>query len=75
MEESSDEQLQQVLMHIRLLLANVENFKYVIANAEYLDKEVITNALNHAVTNMEPTLQSAQMHIELELLLRNPNAG
>ena len=75
MEDSSQVELEQTLMNVRLLLANVENFKYVEANAPYLEKEDIINTLSLAIQTIEPTLKAAQMRLELELLLRDPNVN
>lgn len=68
MSDLKPEELRAMLRATMMLQANMENWKYVAANAEYLDKMLVADALGQILSTMSPLITAMQSHLEIEAL-------
>lgn len=66
--EKRKEELKAVMHMMRMISANIENWKYVSTNAEYLDKKIVAGALEQVLSITEPYMHSLQSDLEIEAL-------
>lgn len=69
-EDLSKDDLKDLMRAMQMASANVENWKYVLTNAEYLDKKVVTNALEQVLSVYGPIMQHTQVSIEIAALTK-----
>ena len=65
--DMSNDELKDIM---RMANANVENWKYVLTNAEYLDKKIVTDALEQVLSFHAPLMKAVQVHFEIEALTK-----
>jgi hypothetical protein len=74
MDDLTPEDLKDVLLLVRMISANMENWKYVKENAEYLDKKRVTEALGQMLDTFSLVVDGMQGFAEIEALTRlNPD--
>jgi hypothetical protein len=69
-EDMSKDELKAFMRGMQMMAANIENWKYVLTNAEYLDKKVVTDALEQVLSKLEPIVQHTQVAVEIEALTK-----
>lgn len=69
-EELDKEQIKLILRVLETQAANLENWSYVSANAEYLDKKRVADALDQMLTTFKPLIQTMQGMVEIEALTK-----
>lgn len=67
-ESLSKEELKDLLYALRMMNANMENWKYVSANAEYLDKKQVADSLSQVISQFDGFLPVLQSVFELQAL-------
>lgn len=68
--ELDNEQIKLVMRFVSIAKANMENWKYIEANAEYLDKKRVADALTQMISVFEPIVDEMQGQVEIEALTR-----
>ena len=68
--EISKEQLKDIMHVMGLMAANIENWKYVSVNAEYMDKKRVADALEQMLSMFSPMISAMQGAIEVEALTK-----
>ena len=68
--EISKEQLKDNMHVMGLMAANIENWKYVSVNAEYMDKKRVSDALEQMLSMFAPMISTMQGVIEIEALTK-----
>lgn len=60
--------LKAVLRILATMEANIENWKYVEVNADYLDKKRVSDALSQILGTFEPLIHEMRNSAEIEAL-------
>ena len=68
--EISKEQLKDIMHVMGLMAANIENWKYVSVNAEFLEKKRVSDALDQMLSMFSPMISAMQGAIEVEALTK-----
>lgn len=67
-EGRSKEEIKNAMRGLSIMAINIENWKYVSANAEYLTKKEVADALEQVLGKLEPAVKAAQGAVEIEAL-------